>query len=80
MEQGDCLKEYDKMKLYRMITGPDDAKFCHRVSAALSNGWMLSGSATLTFDSASGTVICGQAITKDVPDETYRDGIALSDY
>jgi hypothetical protein len=24
------------MKLYRLLTGPDDASFCHRVSEALS--------------------------------------------
>ena len=29
------------MKLYRYLTGPDDATFCHRVTAALNNGWEL---------------------------------------
>jgi hypothetical protein len=27
--------------LYRYLTGPDDAAFCHRVSEALSQGWQL---------------------------------------
>ncbi|SEG52051.1 protein of unknown function [Bosea lathyri] len=27
--------------LYRYLTGPDDAAFCHRVSEALSQGWVL---------------------------------------
>ncbi len=27
--------------LYRYLTGPDDAVFCHRVSEALSRGWVL---------------------------------------
>ena len=30
--------------LYRMLTGPDDASFCHRVSEALSKGWQLTAS------------------------------------
>ena len=68
------------MKLYRMITGPDDSAFCHRVSKALSNGWELAGSSSLTFNSETNTVMCGQAVVKEVPDEDYRDGIKLSDY
>jgi hypothetical protein len=55
--------------LYRMLTGPDDAAFCLRVSEALSKGWQLYGPSTLTYDSDQKRVICGQAITKmvDVP-------------
>jgi hypothetical protein len=52
--------------LYRMLTGPDDAQFCHRVSEALSKGWQLYGQSSLTFDQAQQKVICGQAITKTV--------------
>ena len=68
------------MKLYRMITGVDDSAFCHRISKALSNGWELAGSASLTFDTEQGRVICGQAITKEVPEEEYREDLTLSDY
>ena len=68
------------MKLYRMITGVDDADFCHRISKALSDGWELSGSASLTFDSAKGRVICGQAIIKEVADADYSEDLTLSDY
>lgn len=68
------------MKLYRMITGVDDSAFCHRISKALSNGWELSGDPSLTFDSKQGRVICGQAITKEVPGEEYHEGLTLSDY
>lgn len=32
--------------LYRYLTGPDDASFCHRVSEALSLGWSLYGQPT----------------------------------
>ena len=68
------------MKLYRMITGPDDSVFCHRISKALSNGWELAGSASLTFDPGKNRVICGQAITKDVPGEEYHEDLTLSDF
>lgn len=54
------------MKLYRYLTGPDDASFCHRVSAALNEGWQLYGSPTLTFDPERQRVITGQAIIKEV--------------
>jgi hypothetical protein len=32
------------MTLYRLLTGPDTAEFCHKVSLALSKGWALHGS------------------------------------
>jgi hypothetical protein len=67
------------MRLYRYLTGPDDDSFCHRVTAALNRGWHLYGQPTLTHDPAKGRVICGQAITKEVPGE-YEPGIKLSDY
>ena len=66
------------MQVYRYLTGPDDAAFCHRVTAALNNGWLLFGPPTLTFDSKVGRVICGQAITKDVPDRSYSPDMDLS--
>ena len=59
------MTEYRKTTtVYRYLTGPDDAAFCHRVTEALSLGWSLYGSPTLTFDSVKGRVICGQAITR----------------
>ena len=64
--------------LYRYLTGPDDASFCHRVSEALSLGWSLYGQPTLTFDTVRGQVICGQAIIKDV-DATYAPTLKLSE-
>jgi hypothetical protein len=59
--------------LYRMLTGPDDAEFCHRVSAALNKGWQLYGPPSLTFDSAQQKIICGQAITKTVQADYSAD-------
>ncbi len=66
--------------LYRYLTGPDDAAFCHRVSAAINRGWQLYGPPTLTFDAAKGRVICGQAIVKDVEGIDYSPDLKLSDY
>ncbi len=63
--------------VYRCLTGPDDASFCHKVSEALSKGWLLYGSPTLTFDPVQGRVICGQAVTKEVEDVTYSPELKL---
>ena len=38
------------LPVYRILTGPDDAAFCHRVSEALSLGYLLYGSPAATFD------------------------------
>lgn len=67
------------MKLYRMITGPDDSAFCHRVSKALSDGWELHGSASLSHDATTGRTLCGQPVTKLVPGD-YDEDIKLGDY
>ena len=68
----------DIMKVYRYLTGKDDAAFCHRVTDALNRGWQLYGQPTLTFDQKRGEVICGQAITKDVEGKTYDPEMDLS--
>ncbi len=52
--------------LYRFLTGPDDASFCHKISEALSKGWALHGPATMTYDPNAQRVIAGQAVTKSV--------------
>lgn len=72
--------EKPTMRLYRMITGPDDSAFCHRISKAISSGWELHGSASLTFDPTQNRVICGQAITKVVEDEVYHEDMTLGEY
>lgn len=66
--------------LYRYLTGPDDASFCHRVSEAINKGWQLYGHPTLTFDATKGRVICGQAIVKEVEDIAYSPDLKLSDF
>ena len=45
---------------YRLITGPDDAEFCARVSGLMSQGYQLYGSPALTFDGER--VIAAQAL------------------
>ena len=46
---------------------------------ALSKGWALYGSPTLTFDPEQKRVICGQAVTKDVEDLDYSPDMKLSE-
>jgi hypothetical protein len=68
------------MKLYRMITGPDDNSFCHRVSKAMSNGWQLAGSGSLTYDAANSRVVCGQPVVKEVEGKDYDESLTLGDF
>ena len=65
------------MKLYRFITGPDDSAFCHRVTGTLKSGWELYGEPSLTYDSARGAVICGQAIVKNNESTTCSESLNL---
>ncbi len=67
------------MRLYRVLTGPDDAAFCHRVTAALNQGWDLHGGPTLAYDAEAKRVVCGQAIVKDVPGRDYAPDMKLSE-
>jgi len=67
------------MKLYRFLTGPDDAAFCHRVTAALNAGWQLEGSPSYGFNATTGLMQCGQAVTKTVEGKTYDPGMKLSE-
>lgn len=50
----------DGLPAYRILTGPDDAAFCHRVSDALALGYRLYGSPAATFDGSR--VIVAQAL------------------
>jgi len=52
----------DGKLIYRCLTGPDDDKFCARVSDALAQGWRLHGSPALTYDPEKGAVIVAQAV------------------
>ncbi len=45
---------------YRLLTGKDDATFCHRISEALDLGFQLHGSPAATFNGQD--VIVAQAV------------------
>jgi hypothetical protein len=50
----------NSLPAYRILTGPDDAAFCHRVSEALALGYELYGSPAATFNGTH--VIVAQAL------------------
>lgn len=45
---------------YRVLTGPDTSEFCERVSQALADGYVLSGSPAITHNGE--TAIVAQAV------------------
>jgi hypothetical protein len=50
----------DGLPIYRVLTGPDDAAFCRRVSEAIALGYSLHGGPAMTFN--GGQVIIAQAL------------------
>ncbi|MGH8919732.1 MAG: DUF1737 domain-containing protein [Actinomycetes bacterium] len=48
------------LPVYRVLTGPDDEKFCKRVSVALALGYDLHGGPAVTFNGEQ--VIVAQAL------------------
>lgn len=50
----------DGLPRYRVLTGPDDATFCRRVSEALDLGYRLHEGPAITFDGEN--VIVAQAV------------------
>lgn len=50
----------DGLPAYRLLTGPDDAAFCRRVSEALALGYELYEGPALTFDGER--VVVAQAV------------------
>lgn len=61
------------MRAYRLLTGEDTSAFCHKVTEALSKGWVLYGDPAYAFDAATGVMRCAQAVTKDVDGEYDPD-------
>ena len=51
----------------------------HKVTKALSEGWVLYGSPSIS-TGADGKTVCGQAVTKDVGDQTYDPDKKLTAY
>ncbi|WP_159952064.1 DUF1737 domain-containing protein [Rhizobium sp. 18065] len=67
------------MKVYRFLTGPDDANFCHRVTDALNKGWELHGAPSLSFNTATNQMHCGQAVVKTVHGKDYDPTMKLGE-
>ncbi|MFV0492765.1 MAG: DUF1737 domain-containing protein [Pseudorhodobacter sp.] len=66
------------MKLYRFLTDEDSSAFCHKVTAALNQGWELHGSPSYAFDAAMGGMRCGQAVVKETAG-TYGPDMKLGE-
>lgn len=64
------------MIAYRLLTEDDTSAFCHKVTAALSEGWSLHGDPAYAFDAARGVMRCAQAVTKIV-EGTYDPDVRL---
>lgn len=57
------------MKLYRLVSGTDDAAFCARVERLLNAGWELHGAPSVA---ATGErTIAAQAIVREVAGEYH---------
>lgn len=52
--------------IYRLLTDDDTSAFCHKISLALSRGWVLHGAPTVAFDAGRGVMRCAQAVTKEI--------------
>ena len=59
--------------IYRLLTEDDTSDFCHKVSLALSKGWVLHGSPAYAFDATSGKMRCAQAVTKEIDADYHPD-------
>jgi hypothetical protein len=68
------------MLIYRYLSGDDDSAFCHKVTKALSEGWVLHGDTSYAYDAAAKKMRCGQAVTKTVADQPYDPERKLVDY
>lgn len=68
------------MLIYRFLTGEDDSAFCHKVTKALSEGWQLHGSPSYAYDATSSKMRCGQAVTREAPDQNYDPDKKLVDF
>ena len=68
------------MQIYRFLSGEDDSSFCHKVTKALSEGWVLYGSPRYAYDANEQKMKCGQAVTRIVADQPYDPDKKLADY
>lgn len=59
--------------IYRLLTEDDTSVFCHKISEALSRGWVLHGPPTMAFDASRGVMRCAQAVTKEIEAEYHPE-------
>ncbi|MBB1498863.1 DUF1737 domain-containing protein [Paracoccus sp. MC1862] len=64
--------------IYRLLTEDDTSVFCHKVSLALSKGWMLHGAPSIAFDPVRGVMRCAQGVTKEIA-AAYHPGMKLGE-
>lgn len=55
-------KTLNGLPRYRLLTGPDDASFCQRVSEMLDKGYELYGSPSISWDPEKKSIIAAQAV------------------
>jgi hypothetical protein len=60
----------DDLPIYRVLTGPDDAAFCRRVSEAIALGYRLHEGPAVTFN--GGQVIVAQALLWPTADDVLN--------
>ncbi|MGB0959981.1 MAG: DUF1737 domain-containing protein [Halocynthiibacter sp.] len=60
-------------QIYRLLTEEDTSAFCHKVSLALANGWVLYGTPSYAFDEKAQVMRCAQAVIKDVNAAYHAD-------
>ena len=60
----------DDLPIYRVLTGPDNAAFCRRVSEAIALGYRLHGGPAVTFN--GGQVIVAQALLWPTADDVLN--------
>ncbi|SHL73153.1 hypothetical protein SAMN05444389_10176 [Paracoccus solventivorans] len=59
--------------IYRLLTEDDTSAFCHKISLALSKGWALHGSPSISYDATRGVMRCAQAVIKEIDGEYHPD-------
>lgn len=64
------------MIAYRLLTEDDTSAFCHKVTEALSKGWVLEGSPAYSYDAQRGVMRCAQAVVKEV-EAKYHEALKL---
>ena len=60
----------DGLPIYRVLTGPDDASFCRRVSEAIALGYRLHEGPAVTFNGEQ--VMLAQALLWPVADDVLN--------